>query len=1374
MKKIFSIISCLCFLYCFIFSAAIEAVVIPLGINVDLKLTSGKINGSFLPDNTNPQIVFIQDLHTSSSVQKNISKIIEEISNSYSIDKILVEGMPYQKIDSSFITNIAKFNITESLLENGLLSATEYYLLTGNKNVEIYGLENWQQYLNNIKAAAKILNNNSYKTEIYNEFKANLYKKIPYSKKLLQLVNFKITDVDLIKKMNQPLLQYTQLQQYYGLTKNNKQINFKKVTAEQKQLLEFLKTKISFADYNQLTNLAIEKNFKLYNKTLYSYLNSDVYLQNRYNNLYKYLDNTIKINELSAVSLVEQKNKYFESFIADNFVNKKTKQNLFVLKMTELFEAFLNLEITEQDYGFFKANYKIYLNLLSKNFPKIFNKYKTLFYTVDVFYYNDNNIERNKSFINNILKSLQNNSKTNIVIAGGFHTSVLEELKKQNISYLLITPFVKNDKDNTIYKEIIESTYNFGNQALAKIPLILVAAEGVPSETKFLYLIKVIETAANGNYSVDNIANIISKLSVDKFKLSCKHEKDKFIISLDDVNNQTVEFNISNGNVIFDETNNKTNIKQVVVTTDIHAGYSRWLQLFVYQLVPELQNKEYSNLKELYAALVKIYPQYKKVDILSDDKIEREIENIIIDIIGKTKDRKFYILGDILDRGDKPVETVNFIKRIFATGKAEFVMGNHDIYAFMNLLGLHLPFYKNYKGIPSDYVVNIAGKNINIQQLLKDKRQQKDKTVNSKMYWAKVLSEYMEYADTRQKTIWNDKETDFQELFTDTFANEFKEDKTVDMLHNPTGIFKQDETLLNFHKKFFGRNVGTTVYTGIRAVDKMSINWWLERKQELDILSNRYPQYQQYWQQLKGLTYNIISDQQQMIDNQYKKGNWHWVVIDSIMFGNYKTTCWNGLDWAYHAKWGAADRGFIGYRNEQLLAENKQGIDMSSYLEDDLFQELLEFYQRNFSLYKIDDNGVCYMHSVLPIDEDADVTIGYVDKDGNLHTDIKGFIYKGVHYEGINLLKGFDVMTQDIRNYDISSNNLAQIDEALTIITSIYADNTTKVKPANVKKMKETGFAEIFSKIGLGTVVVGHNPIEKLEKQTVSQIEYVTVDIFNFKVKIPILINSDRSMSKGYKNQGLARVINEEGVETLYFKDSDTYNISKTNDVDNDSFSINKFYNKLFVPLLNMTNSVFDTQKINGKNSLIIAPLTVDKDINEIKDIKGIEYLDKLHTKNINSVGIVISDKKIDDTLVETSRLLDKTTIKTADSEINLNIYLNKFAVANGTVDVIWIEYDSNVKDANIENVIKQELFNEFSKTDTIYNFGNYKNVLLLGNNNLFVQVKPKDIGSKMLETLFDTFGFIPPLAYIDRLNIIEDMNKENPSEIIIDMLSAA
>ena len=1312
-------------------------------------------------------------MHTSSSVQKNISKIIEEVSNKYSVDKILVEGMPYQKIDTSFLQNLKQFNITDNLLENGLISGAEYYLLN-NKNIEIYGLEDWQQYFNNIEKAAYILHNKALKTELYNEFKTDLYKKIPDFKKLLKYVNFNLTDSNLISEMNQPILQFDNLQTFYRLTKNNNKLNFKQIKKEQKQLLGVLKTRLNFVQYNELINSFSEKNSEKYSKLLYSYLEDNKDLQSKYTNLYKYLHNTVKAKELNALSLIEQKNKYFESFVNDNYVNEKTRKNLFVLKMTELFEAFLSLAITEQDYNFFKSNYEIYLNLASQYLSDDFDKYSSLFYTADIFNYHDNNIDRNKIFVNNILNSLDN--QTNIIIAGGFHTAILDELKKNNISYLLITPSVKNDNDNVIYDEIIESVYKFSNQALAKIPLILAGTLNIPKRTTFLYITKIIKLLAANNYSVNNIENIVSKLSTEKLPLSCKYTNDKFVIYC---NGQSSEFNIKNGNVIIDDINNIINSKQIVITSDIHAGYSRLLQLFVYQLEPQLQNKEYSNLKELYNELIKIYPKYKTDNIEAENQIEQVMENIVIDILKQKNDTSLYILGDLLDRGDKPVETFNFIKKIFETGKAEFVTGNHDLYAFMNLLGLHLPFYENYKGIPDDYKVVVSGKEINIQELLKNKRTQKDKNVNSKIYWAKVLSDYMEYANDRQQSIWNEKENEFKNLFINIFYTEFAKDKTVDMLHNPTGIFEQDEILLNFHKKFFGRNVGTTVYTGIRAVDKMSINWWNEMKQELDILSNRYPQYQQYWQQLDELINNIISVQQEKIDTEYNKGNWQWIVIDSIMFGNYKTTCWNALDWAYHAKWGSQDRGFIGYRDEQLKNENKEGIDNVSYLEDSLFQEMAKFYKDNFYIYKIDDNGICYMHSVLPVDEDSDVTIGYVDSEGNFHTGIKGFIYKGVHYEGINLLKGFDVMSEDIRNYDISSNNLSQIYEALTIITSIYADNTTQIKPANVKEMKEAGFAKIFSKIGLGTVVTGHNPIEKLEKQNVKQIEYKIVKILGVKIKIPILISADKSMSKGYKNQGLARTINDKGISTLYFEDGDTYNISNTDDINYFDFVISKLYNKIFISSFKISsfikNFINETQKINKKNSLIIAPLQVKENCNSIKDIEGIEHIDKLHTQNVSATGLVISNEAINEDLVETNVLLDETSVKIADKDIPINIYLNKFDTAKDSIDVIWIQYlGMEIKDKNIEDIIKQEVLNRIALSNTSYKLKNYKNVLLLGNNNMLEQVKPYDISSNMLETLFNTFGFIPPLVYTDRLNILEDSNKENFSEIIYDILSAA
>ena len=273
MKKFFSIFLTLCFLYCFVFIETITAFVLPLNIK-NFNLTAGKINECFITNSQNPQIVFIQDLHTSSSVQKNISKIIEEVSKQYSVDKVLVEGIPYKKTDTSFLQNLKQFNITDSLIENGLISGVEYYLLNNN-NIEIYGLENWQQYLDNIERAALILHNKNYKTELYKNFKTVLYKKIPYCKTLLKYVNFNLTDLKLISKMNQPILQFDSLQKYYRLTKNNNQINLKQLKKEQQKFFELLKTKINFAQYNEFINSYSKIKSDKYNKLLYSYFRND-------------------------------------------------------------------------------------------------------------------------------------------------------------------------------------------------------------------------------------------------------------------------------------------------------------------------------------------------------------------------------------------------------------------------------------------------------------------------------------------------------------------------------------------------------------------------------------------------------------------------------------------------------------------------------------------------------------------------------------------------------------------------------------------------------------------------------------------------------------------------------------------------------------------------------------------------------------------------------------------------------------------------------------------------------------------------------------------------------------------------------------------
>jgi hypothetical protein len=281
----------------------------------------------------------------------------------------------------------------------------------------------------------------------------------------------------------------------------------------------------------------------------------------------------------------------------------------------------------------------------------------------------------------------------------------------------------------------------------------------------------------------------------------------------------------------------------------------------------------------------------------------------------------------------------------------------------------------------------------------------------------------------------------------------------------------------------------------------MSINWWIDRQKELKNLKERYPNLADYWNVLENIINDdIINKQKQKMQDEENSGNWEWAVVDAVMYRNYESTEWNALDWAYHNKWGGGDKGFIAQRNLQLIEEGKPVIDHVSYFNDRIINELLNFFKRNFYLYRIDEYGIYYMHSLLPVDDEGDVSVGYVDQSGvfqeydNDGERIKGLYYKGVQYKGKKIFEGLSKMANDIRNYDISTNNLSEITEALTLLTAIYADNTTRIKPQNLKEMKQKfGFNKILNKKGITTLIVGHNPVTKLD----NAYEFVPIRIFN-------------------------------------------------------------------------------------------------------------------------------------------------------------------------------------------------------------------------------------------------------------------------------------
>ena len=101
-----------------------------------------------------------------------------------------------------------------------------------------------------------------------------------------------------------------------------------------------------------------------------------------------------------------------------------------------------------------------------------------------------------------------------------------------------------------------------------------------------------------------------------------------------------------------------------------------------------------------------------------------------------------------------------------------------------------------------------------------------------------------------------------------------------------------------------------------------------------------------------------------------------------------------------------------------------------------------------------------------------------VDETGHLE-----FTYKGVVYKDKDAWSGLQAIEDDVRNMNTP---LSELNEALTLVNSWYADKTTRIKPKDVATfVNKIGLETIYSNLGIHTEVNGHDPLNKLQPKGV-------------------------------------------------------------------------------------------------------------------------------------------------------------------------------------------------------------------------------------------------------------------------------------------------
>lgn len=515
-----------------------------------------------------------------------------------------------------------------------------------------------------------------------------------------------------------------------------------------------------------------------------------------------------------------------------------------------------------------------------------------------------------------------------------------------------------------------------------------------------------------------------------------------------------------------------------------------------------------------------------KFDVEYED-IRKDASRIEDDIIKKAKrtNYKFNFNGDIPDRAPYPLKTYRLVKRILnEVPGSMYQTGNHDLWAMLNVMGYHLPFYEGYKGVSDSSVSYVALKDIpadctdfteeefvenetthklakvNLKQFLDSKRKEYMSAAD-KTWWADQYRKFMQSTKKAQKEKWSHLNDAVTPLFKGFYGNmEFKD-------------FMNDSSIPEDEKKFWGDILGFSfvsrvkVSTGFLSVERMPFSWWEQRENFLN--QELLPRYKDKID-ITALTALkiIMADTTGKLKHNLKQkaaaGLWTDIIInEGINEGTFESLEWMVADWGFHgadkkeadlrkgSAWGPSavferinevllehgaeapweDGQFSYYEEYKIRGKDGNIITLPNsvnYLEDKEFIAFGEFLKNNFSIVSKDIYQNTYMHAFFPVKE--------IQGPGQSKEYKPAFDYDGKEYTGRDIFEGMEIMEQNI----VKADNISDLHGPLSLYNSWFAEATTSFKPQHLKNYYAHGIARILDPAAVNILFSGHMPLKSL------------------------------------------------------------------------------------------------------------------------------------------------------------------------------------------------------------------------------------------------------------------------------------------------------
>ncbi|MBF0253275.1 MAG: hypothetical protein HQL29_05600 [Candidatus Omnitrophica bacterium] len=394
----------------------------PLDINsFELPETLGTIKDSWQSPNVNPEVpnvepkaptvilsdsegsqpnskqlvIHIQDAHCNYSCQKQISEIINYVNTKYGVDTLNLEGGA-EDYDISIFTNVEdkvkREKAADHFVKMGLVNGAEYYAINNPEKVTLWGVEDVDLYINNLKVYRNSLENQKerdayleelnsaikqLKTKIFNPALMEIsIKQAAYKEGNLDFKDYVVFLADRADSSiaegvsNEGVRPQSGVQSVRrGLTPttpniakldeiiaNENFINFKRADAERSYLIDEFKTTLSKYAMEDLAKKTISfKNSEMKQEEYYAYLINtakDFKVDlTAYPELTKYIEYINAYNEIDKSAVFEEIKELEKNIKNSLFENKEQKELDAISTNLNMLSNIFNISISRKDWN---------------------------------------------------------------------------------------------------------------------------------------------------------------------------------------------------------------------------------------------------------------------------------------------------------------------------------------------------------------------------------------------------------------------------------------------------------------------------------------------------------------------------------------------------------------------------------------------------------------------------------------------------------------------------------------------------------------------------------------------------------------------------------------------------------------------------------------------------------------------------------------------------------------------------------------------------------------------------------------------------------------------------------------------------------------